>query len=63
MTDHQISHCRSCQAPIVWMTTRNGKNIPVDPDDVDPEDEVFDVRKHTAHFSSCPNADQHRRRG
>lgn len=26
----EISTCRSCPAPIVWATTRNGKAMPVD---------------------------------
>ena len=58
--DHQISYCRSCEAPIVWMKTRQGNNIPVDPDDIDPDDEVFDYQKHTTHFATCPNANRHR---
>ena len=59
--DHQVTHCRSCHAPLVWMQTTRGKNIPVEPDDIDADDELFDPRKHQAHFSTCPNADQHRR--
>lgn len=26
------SQCRSCQAPVVWATTENGKPMPVDAD-------------------------------
>jgi len=24
--------CRSCKAPILWATTKNGESIPLDPD-------------------------------
>lgn len=41
--------CRSCDADIWWMKTSNGKNIPLDVNG-------------TAHFTTCPSADQHRRR-
>lgn len=61
MTDHKICHCRSCGAPIVWIKTQLGKNMPVDPDDIGPEDEVFDPAEHTSHFATCDYADQHRR--
>lgn len=62
MPDHQIKYCRSCGDPIVWMRTTNGKPIPVEPDDIDPDDELFDPQKHKSHFSNCPHADEHRRR-
>ena len=70
----KISRCRSCRAPIIWMITNMGKNIPVDPDDVDEADlewgrtrrgtsaPIFDPQAHTSHFATCPNADAHRKR-
>lgn len=61
MADHKIAYCRSCKSPIVWMKTAAGKNMPVDPDDIDTEDEVFDPQKHTSHFATCEFADRHRR--
>jgi hypothetical protein len=30
----KLSTCKSCQAPIVWTTTTNGKRMPVDADPV-----------------------------
>ena len=30
MSRPEISRCRSCKAPILWATTANGKNMPVD---------------------------------
>lgn len=29
-----LSHCRSCAAPIIWTVTTNGKRMPVDADPV-----------------------------
>ena len=61
--EDQMSQCRSCGAPIVWLKTRNGKNMPVDPKEGGEYDEkvVFDAKFHTSHFDTCPSADQHRR--
>ena len=44
----QEAKCRSCGAPIWWSETSNGKRIPLDPNG-------------DAHFTTCPNADKHRR--
>jgi len=45
------------------MKTTAGKNIPVDPDSVDDEDETdFDPKRHISHFATCPNVNQHRKR-
>ena len=43
------------------MKTEAGKNMPVEPDDVDPDDELFDPEKHTSHFANCKDADSWRR--
>lgn len=66
--DSRISACKSCGAEIVWMKTKNDKNICVDlPPVEDPlRDEVmeatlFDRERFTTHFETCPNASQHRR--
>ena len=40
--------CRSCAAPIHWIVTPHGKRMPANPDG-------------TSHFSTCPNAAEHRR--
>lgn len=76
-----LAHCRSCDAPIIWTLTTNGKRMPVDADPViaargfrlDDEVEGPDPiaryignpsageRLFVSHFSSCPNADQHRK--
>lgn len=59
--ERRITRCRSCRARIIWLTTEAGKNMPVDADSVEPEDEQFDSDKHVSHFATCPNAQQHRR--
>lgn len=58
--------CRSCRRPIYWFTTRKGKKMPVDFNDASEADvaignKLFDFHRHTSHFDTCPNADQHRR--
>jgi hypothetical protein len=77
----KLAHCKSCDAPVIWAVTVNGKRMPVDADPVvaargfrlDDEVEgetplaVFvqtparHERLYVSHFSTCPNADQHRR--
>ncbi len=61
--------CRSCGAAIVWAVTENGKRMPLD---AKPEKRLVRegrqepplvrvVDTYTSHFTSCPNADQHRK--
>lgn len=40
--------CRSCHAPILWVTTHRGKRAPINPDG-------------SAHFATCPQADAWRK--
>ncbi|MBX9670486.1 MAG: hypothetical protein K2X93_22990 [Candidatus Obscuribacterales bacterium] len=59
-----MSECRSCNERIVWMKTSTGKNMPVDAETLEPGDDektIFDTKRHTSHFSTCPNAAQHRK--
>ncbi|MBX6381466.1 MAG: hypothetical protein IRZ07_00625 [Microbispora sp.] len=60
--ERRITRCRTCQARIVWLKTAAGKNMPVDADSVEPGDETFEYGRHVSHFSTCKQADQHRRR-
>lgn len=62
MSALNIRNCRSCGAQIVWMKTKRGKNIPVDAETANPGERVFQYGVHTSHFSTCPNADQHRKK-
>ena len=59
--EYRIKRCRSCRRQIIWFKTEAGRNMPVDADTVDPDDTELDLKKHTSHFASCPNAAQHRR--
>jgi hypothetical protein len=59
--ERRITRCKSCRAQIIFLPTASGKQMPVDADTVEPDDQEFDSEKHTSHFSTCKNADQHRR--
>jgi hypothetical protein len=59
--EKRITRCRSCQARIIFLKTAAGKNMPVDADTVEPDDDEFDSERHESHFVSCPNADKHRK--
>jgi hypothetical protein len=58
----RITRCKSCRARIIYLQTNNNKRMPVDADTVDAEDEVYEQGKHVSHFSTCPNADEWRRK-
>ena len=60
--ERRITRCRSCRARIIWFKTDSGKNMPVDADTVEPEDDELDLERHVSHFANCPQADKHRRR-
>jgi hypothetical protein len=60
--ERRIVRCSSCRAKIIWFKTGAGKNMPVDADTVEPEDEELDLSRHKSHFATCPNANQHRRK-
>ncbi len=63
--------CRSCGAEILWAITENARRIPLDATSerrftmvsVTPlgEPVVRQVDTYATHFSTCPNADEHRR--
>jgi hypothetical protein len=54
----ETARCRSCGRPIRWATMPSGKLNPLDADPVPvPDGNV------AAHFSTCANAEAHRRRG
>lgn len=59
--ERRITRCRTCHAKIIWFKTQAGKNMPVDSDTVEPDDEELDVSRHTSHFATCKDAAQHRR--
>ena len=63
--------CRSCDAPLLWFRTPRGKAMPIDDGKGDMPavsvgDEFTEEQAKTwilpfCHFSTCPNAAQHRR--
>jgi predicted amidophosphoribosyltransferase len=55
--------CRSCKAPLAWLTTRNGHAMPVDPSTVQAGETEYDPARHRSHFATCPYAGTFRRRG
>lgn len=59
--ERRIARCRSCRAQIIWFKTATGKNMPVDADTVEPDDDELDLERHKSHFATCPNANQHRK--
>jgi hypothetical protein len=60
-TNRNTVECRSCGAPIVFLTTSTGKRMPVEADSVSPGDTEFEPSAgHESHFANCPNADGHR---
>lgn len=60
-----VKHCRSCNAPITWAATPNGKSMPLDhPGEhrvvVGADGFARVVATYTSHFATCAQADQHR---
>jgi hypothetical protein len=72
----KAAECRSCRAPIAWVKTARGKNMPIDLEPtglgtwlLEWEGEVATAHKavqsyagpkYTSHFSTCPDADKWR---
>jgi len=61
--------CRSCGAPIAWGKTTNNKPVPLNPRPLNvyvllsADKNVYSLeRGYESHFSSCPNANQHRKK-
>ena len=59
--ERRIVRCSSCRAKIIWFKTAAGKNMPVDADTVESDDDELDLPRHVVHWATCPNAAQHRR--
>lgn len=67
-----MAFCKSCGAAIEWHKTTAGKNIPIDPEPHPEGNVAFErglavvtkpgskPKMYRAHWSTCPNADQHR---
>lgn len=61
--ERRITRCKTpgCNARIVFLPTAAGKQMPVEADTVEPDDESFDHTRHESHFAKCKGAAQHRR--
>ncbi len=57
---NKIEKCRSCGEAIVFVPTKSGKMMPVNADTYDNSN-LFDIKKHIAHFATCPDAQKFRR--
>ena len=44
--------------PIKWIKTKNGKNMPLDPVNIDEGDILYDREKHSSHWDTCTKQDQ-----
>ena len=56
--------CRSCGKGIHWIKTEKGKPMPCDPQVVTVVTDSGKVIKgRIPHWATCPQADQHRKRG
>lgn len=59
--ERRIVRCKTCRARIIFLPTDTGKNMPIDADSVDPDDDQYQRGKHVSHFQTCQHANQHRR--
>ena len=63
-----MSKCKSCGAGIIWVKMESGKAMPLDAKETllwKPVREgmsPIQVKGHQSHFSTCPNADSHRKK-
>lgn len=59
--NQRVKRCSSCGALIIWFTTANKKQMPVDAATVLAIDDHLDLKRHISHFATCKNAAQHRK--
>ncbi len=62
---NNLTYCTACSEPIVFVNTKNGKQMPVDTDSISEAEKelavkgegfLFDFGRHVSHFSTCPEA-------
>jgi len=66
MSDVFPDRCRSCNAPLKWVKTPAGKNMPLDLASRETRiaivgDVGVTCPTYVSHFVTCPRADKHRR--
>jgi hypothetical protein len=54
-----VTHCKSCNAAVIWTTTATGAAIPLSVTTIRLD--ADGRRRALSHFSDCPNAKQHRK--
>lgn len=59
--ERRIKRCKGCNAKIIWFKTDQGKNMPVDADTVEPDDDELDLDRHVSHFATCPKSNEFRK--
>lgn len=59
--ERRITRCSGCNARIIWFKTAAGRNMPVDADTVEADDQELDLTRHKSHFATCPQAGRFRR--
>lgn len=47
------SICPKCHKTVVWMPTKGGKEVPVEPYSLSPGDTVYSHYKHNCHWDFC----------
>ncbi len=66
----QIKNCKSCKKEFVFLRTEKGKTMPTDFDSLNKNEKdnyingmtrLFDSKRHTLHFATCPDANKYRR--
>ena len=57
-----VAKCKACQAPIVWMKTKAGKNNPVDLASITTDEHIFNPCTMISHFATCKFADKFRKK-
>ena len=62
MSDARIVRCSSCQAPIIFLATEAGNQMPVNAETVEEHDTVYEHGRHISHFATCPNSKHYRKR-
>lgn len=67
MSDLFSKQCKSCGAPIIWVKSLGGADMPLDAEPekrfiLDGAAAAVARTTYTSHFATCPNADQHRKR-
>ena len=62
--ERHVTLCRSCGARIVFLPTRSGATMPVDVGSLPREEviEMFDAKRMTSHYATCPQAARWRHR-